>query len=262
MALLGSPVKVAMAMVLELSRSVVRSLGKMAVDALLPPRCLACGTAVESSGALCATCFGGFTFIAAPMCRVCGIPLEAAHGDELICGGCLRERPDFNRARAVFIYDATSRGLLLAFKHGDRTDAGVHLARWMRRAGEPLIESCDVIVPVPLHRWRLLWRAYNQAALLANALGKLSGKSTVPDALIRTRATPSQGHMDRGARRRNVKDAFRVNRARAILGKKVLLIDDVLTTGATVEACTRALLAAGAQAVDVLVLGRVPFHRS
>jgi ComF family protein len=239
----------------------VRAVGRMVVNAILPPRCLACGATVESSGALCAACFSGFTFIAAPVCRVCGIPLELAHDDDLICGGCLRERPDFNRARAVFVYDATSRGLLLAFKHGDRTDAGVHLARWMRRAGHALIETCDVIVPVPLHRWRLLWRSYNQAALLANAVGKLAGKSTVPDALIRTRATPSQGHLSRNDRRRNVKDAFKVNRVRAIEGKKVLLIDDVLTTGATVEACTRALLAAGAQAVDVLVLGRVPTTR-
>jgi ComF family protein len=254
--------KAAMIAVLQLSRSVVRSFGKMAVDALLPPRCLACGARVDSSGALCAACFSGFTFIAAPICRVCGIPLDVAHDDDLICGGCLRARPDFNRARAVFVYDATSRGLLLAFKHGDRTDAGVHLARWMRRAGEPLLDACDVIVPVPLHRWRLLWRAYNQAALLANALGRLTGRTTVPDALVRIRATPSQGHLDRTARRRNVKDAFAVNRPRAIAGKKVLLIDDVLTTGATVEACTRALLAAGAQAVDVLVLGRVPFHRN
>jgi ComF family protein len=262
MAFLGRSMKVAMAVVLQVSRSFVRNLGKMAVDALLPPRCLACGAAVDSSGALCAPCFGGFTFIAAPMCRVCGIPLEVAHDDDLICGGCLRDRPDFNRARAVFVYDATSRGLLLAFKHGDRTDAGVHLARWMRRAGEPLIDACDLIVPVPLHRWRLPWRSYNQAALLANALGKLTGKATVPDALVRTRATASQGHLDRSARRRNVKDAFRVNRPQAIADKKILLIDDVLTTGATVEACTRALLAAGAQAVDVLVLGRVPFHRN
>lgn len=236
----------------------VRMAGKMAIDALLPPRCLACGMAVESTGALCASCFSGFTFITAPMCRVCGIPLEIAHDDDLICGSCLRERPDFNRARAVFVYDATSRGLLLAFKHGDRTDAGVHLARWMRRAGSELIDYCDVMVPVPLHRWRLLWRAYNQAALLANALNKLTGKVTVPDALVRLRPTPSQGHLNRDARRRNVKGAFSVKRVRAIQGKKVLLIDDVLTTGATVEACTRALLAAGARAVDVLVLGRVP----
>ncbi|TAL02018.1 MAG: ComF family protein [Rhodospirillaceae bacterium] len=233
----------------------------MAVDALLPPRCLGCGAAVDAPGALCATCFSGFTFIAAPMCRVCGLPLATVADDDLICGGCLRERPDFDRARAVFVYDATSKGLLLRFKHGDRTDAAVHLARWMHRAGSVLIETCDVIVPVPLHRWRLLWRTYNQAALLSNALGRLTSKPTVPDALTRIKATPTQGHLDRTARRRNVSGAFRVRRIRAVRDKRVLLVDDVFTTGATAEACTRALLAAGARAVDVLVLGRVPALR-
>src|SRR5580700_10059791 len=124
-------------MALELSSAVatLRAAGRMAVDAVLPPRCLGCGAAVDAPGALCAACFSGFTFIAAPMCRVCGLQLGAVADDDLICGGCLRERPDFNRARAVFVYDATSKGLLLRFKHGDRTDAAVHLARWMRRAG-------------------------------------------------------------------------------------------------------------------------------
>jgi ComF family protein len=237
--------------------AVLKHAGRMAIDALLPPRCLGCGAEVDASGALCATCFGGFTFIAAPMCRVCGVPLEAASDVDLMCGECLRARPDYNQARAVFLYDDASKGLLLRFKHGDRTDAAVHLARWMGRAGGALLESCDLIVPVPLHRWRLLWRGYNQAALLANALGRIARKPAVPDALVRTRATPSQGHMDRNARRRNVGGAFKVHRPHVVTGKRVLLIDDVLTTGATAEGCTRALLAAGAKTVDVLVLGRV-----
>src|SRR5690349_16775320 len=122
--------------------ALVRTAGKVAVNALLPPRCLVCGATVDTPGALCATCFSGFTFVAAPLCRVCGIPLDVAHDDDLICGACLRERPDFNRARAVFVYDAASRRLLLAFKHRDRTDAAVHLARWMCRAGDSLIEVC------------------------------------------------------------------------------------------------------------------------
>src|SRR5438132_598347 len=171
--------------------AVVRNAGRMAVDALLPPRCLGCGAHVGAPGALCASCFGAFTFIAAPLCRVCGLPLETDTDERLMCGGCLRARPDFDRARAVFVYDDHSKALLLRFKHGDRTDAAVHLARWMQRAGDTLVDSCDVIVPVPLHRWRLLWRGYNQAALLANALARLAAKRCVPDALLRTRATPS-----------------------------------------------------------------------
>ena len=174
------------------------------------------------------------------------------------CGACLRERPDYNRARGVFVYDNASKGVVLKFKHGDRTDAAVHLARWLQRAGADLIADADVIVPVPLHRWRLLWRSYNQSALLANALGRLAGKPVIPDALVRAKSTPSQGRLDRTARRRNMAGAFRVHRPKGVDGKRILLIDDVLTTGATVEACTRALLAEGAQRVDVLVLGRVP----
>jgi ComF family protein len=238
--------------------STVRTVGRMAVDAVLPPRCLSCGTIVDMAGALCPDCFNGFTFIAQPFCRICGISLQAAVPEEPVCGACLRERPDYNRARAVFVYNAASKSLLLKLKHGDRTDAAVHLSRWMQRAGAELLDACDVIVPVPLHRWRLLWRSYNQAALLANALGKIAGKPVVPDALARIKATPSQGRLDRQSRRRNVARAFAVTRGPMIAGKRVLLIDDVLTSGATAEACTRALLAGGAQQVDVLVLGRVP----
>lgn len=236
----------------------LRLAGRLAVNAVLPPRCLACGATVDAPGALCPTCFGGFTFIAPPQCRVCGVPLPDAVGETLLCGGCLRERPDFNQARAVFVYDAASKPLLLRFKHGDRTDAAVHLARWMHRAGEELVARSEVIVPVPLHRWRLLWRTYNQAALLANALGRLARKPVVPDALTRIRGTPSQGHLSRAARRRNLAQAIRAHRPAAVAGRRVLLVDDVLTTGATADACTRALLAAGARQVDVLVLGRVP----
>jgi ComF family protein len=128
----------------------------------------------------------------------------------------------------------------------------------MMRAGADLIADCDVIVPVPLHRWRLLSRAYNQAALLARALARISGKPVIADALLRTKRTPSQGQFNREGRHRNVARAFVVSRAVAVAGKKVLLIDDVLTTGATADACARALLAGGTRRVDVLVLGRVP----
>ena len=238
--------------------STLRAASRMAVDAVLPPRCLSCGTVVDLAGALCPDCFNGFTFIAQPFCRVCSIPLQAAAPDEPVCGTCLRERPDYNRARAVFVYNDASKSLLLKLKHGDRTDAAVHLARWMQRAGADVLETCDIIVPVPLHRWRLLWRSYNQSALLANALGRIARKKVVADALVRIKPTPSQGRLDRKSRQRNVARAFAVRRGPAIAGKRVLLVDDVLTSGATAEACTRALLAGGARQVDVLVLGRVP----
>jgi ComF family protein len=245
-------------MALESALSFARNASRLMLDAVLPPQCLVCNAAVDRPGTLCVGCFSKFTFITAPHCDHCGVPLETPAIDDVICGACLTERPAFERARAVFLYNADSRGLVLKFKHGDRTDAAVTLARWMQRAGTALVEKCDVIVPVPLHRWRLLMRMYNQAALLANALGGLAEKPVVPDALVRTKATKSQGHMDRTARRRNVSKAFAVKRLPAIEGRRILLIDDVLTSGATANACAATLLKAGAAAVDVLVVARVP----
>ena len=176
--------------------SILRGAGRMAVNAILPPRCLACGDTVNDGGALCPACFAHFTFITPPCCRVCGLSLESIGSEDLICGGCIQDRPAFNRARAVFVYDEYSKFLPLKLKHGDRTDAAVHLARWMKRAGA----ESDLIVPVPLHRWRLLWRTYNQAALLSNALGRLAGKPAVPNVLVRDKATPSQGRRGHAAR--------------------------------------------------------------
>lgn len=235
---------------------------RIVLNALLPPQCLACTAVVDDAGALCGACFGRMTFIAPPLCAVCGIGLDGPVLDEgALCGACLAAPPIYGRARAVFVYDDASRGLVLKLKHGDRTDAAVYLARWMQRAGAELLSGCDVIVAVPLHRWRLLMRTYNQAALLANALGTLTGKAVAVDALRRVKATPSQGGLSRNARARNVGGAFAVRAPAPVAGKRVLLIDDVFTTGATAEACTRTLLAAGAGAVDVLVLARVPAPR-
>lgn len=233
---------------------------RMVLNALLPPRCLACTAVVDDAGALCGDCFGRMTFVAPPLCAACGAPFEEpAVTEGSLCGACIAAPPGYARARAVFLYDESSRGLVLKLKHGDRTDAAVHLARWMQRSGVELLSGCDVIVPVPLHRWRFLLRTYNQSALLANALGKLAGKTVAVDALRRIKATPSQGGLSRTARVRNVGGAFTVRGD--IVGKRVLLIDDVFTTGATAEACTRVLRDAGAAAVDVLVLARVPAPR-
>lgn len=235
---------------------------RIVLNALLPPQCLACAAVVDDAGALCGDCFGRITFVAPPLCAACGMGLDGpAFSDETLCGACIAAAPVYGRARAVFIYDEASRGLVLKLKHGDRTDAAVYLARWMQRAGAELLNGCEAIVPVPLHRWRLLMRTYNQAALLANALGRQAGKTVVVDALRRVKATPSQGGLSRAARARNVGGAFAVKAPAPIAGKRILLIDDVLTTGATAESCARALLDAGAAAVDVLVLARVPALR-
>lgn len=241
---------------------------RQALDAVLPPLCLCCGTVVAESGSLCPDCWSRVGFLSEPLCHACGHPFEVhpggghpgAEGD-ILCGPCLAKAPPWRRARAVLRYDAASKPLILRFKHADRLEGAAAFARWMARAGGELLADTQVIVPVPLHRWRLLARRYNQAAVLAQALGRLSGVTVAPDALVRLRRTAVQGHMDREERRRNVAGAFAVpeRRRRLVQGRRVLLVDDVLTTGATTGECTRTLLKAGAESVDVLTLGRVVF---
>ncbi len=233
--------------------------GSRLLDIVLPPRCLKCGTAIDAVGAMCADCWPDVAFLAPPHCAACGLPFEFDLGPEALCGACARERPVFARARAAFRYEDGSKDLILRFKHADRTDAAPAFARWMVRAGDVLVADADLIAPVPLHWLRLFARRYNQAALLASALGALSGKPAVNDLLLRRRRTPSQGGLGAAARRRNVVGAFTVHprhRVR-VADKRVLLVDDVLTTGATATACAGALLRAGAATVDVLTLARV-----
>jgi ComF family protein len=243
----------------ELMVAGARRGGSLLLDALLPPQCLACRAIVERAGQLCATCWRGMSFIAPPYCACCGLPFEVEAGQDALCGECLATPRAFDRARAVLRYDGSSRGPILAFKHGDRTDAAPAFARWLLPAVGDLLAEADLIVPVPLHRWRLWRRRYNQAALLALRLRRLARKPVAPDLLQRRRATPSQGRLSRAERLRNVTGAFAVppRRRAAVAGKRILLVDDVMTTGATVEACARALRKAGASHVDVACLARV-----
>lgn len=227
------------------------------LDALLPPRCLSCGASVDRQGGLCSTCWGALSFIAPPYCGCCGLPFDYAVEGENLCGACMAAPPPFARARAVLVYDDGARPLVLGFKHGDRLHGAAAYGTWLARAGAELLNDADLLVPVPLHRWRLFRRRYNQAAILAYAASKRCRVPVAPDLLTRRRATPTQGGLNRSGRARNVKGAFALRRGRSVVGKRIVLVDDVLTTGATLAECARILLKGGAARVDVLTLARV-----
>jgi ComF family protein len=237
----------------------LRRAAGLALDSVLPPRCLRCGTTVDAVGALCPECWGRMAFLGAPHCACCGYPFEFEMGPAALCAACSRAHPAYDRARAVLRYDDSSRDLVLAFKHADRTDGAPAYGRWLARAGAELLADIDLIAPVPLHWSRLFARRYNQAALLALALARETGLPAVPDLLVRRRRTRSQGRLSAAARERNVTGAFALHPRRSdrVAGRRVLLVDDVLTTGATVEACARLLRREGAAAVEVLTLARV-----
>ncbi|MFO1128961.1 MAG: ComF family protein [Rhodospirillales bacterium] len=232
--------------------------GRLLLDLLVPPQCLACGETMMSEQALCAGCWQSLRFIGRPLCQVCGIPLDFELGGGAVCGGCARRRPRYLRARAALVYDDASRPLILAFKNADRTDAAPAFAGWMVRAGDTVLDGADGLVPVPLHWSRLFARRYNQAALLAAAIGRLTGLPVCPDALIRTRRTEKMRAMGARARSRNVAGAFaaRPRAGRWLVGRTIVLVDDVMTTGATIDGCVAALLAGGARQVSVLALAR------
>ncbi len=231
----------------------------MALDGILPPRCLSCGVSVDRQGHLCADCWKALTLLGPPCCSRCGYPFEHDMPPGTVCGACTNRPPRFMRARAVFRYDDASRTLILRFKHADELHGAPAFGQWLARAGADLCRDADLIAPVPLHRWRLLARRYNQAALLAQSLSRISGTPVAVDLLKRRRRTPPQGRLSAPARRRNVRGAFalRPGASKFLQGGRILLVDDVLTTGATADECARVLAASGAAAVDVLTLARV-----
>lgn len=230
------------------------------LDLVYPPLCVCCRRPVADPYNLCSQCWSKASFLDGPECARCGAPFELDSGPGTLCAACHAHPPAFERARSVMRYDDASKAPILALKRADRLDVVPAFARWLARSGRSLLDEADLIVPVPLHRRRLWSRRFNQAALLANALSRLSRVPTDPLLLVRTRATKSQGVMPSArARRRNVRGAFEVapGKDAAIRGRRVLLVDDVFTTGATLEACAKALKRAGAAEVLALTLARV-----
>jgi ComF family protein len=229
-----------------------------AVDVAFPARCGVCRGAVSEHNSLCAECWNKVHFITDPLCHRCGLPFEYELGESALCARCMAQPPVFTEARSVFRYDEHSRAPLLALKYHDQTQLAPVLAEWLARAGRPYLEKTQAILPVPLHYWRFVQRRYNQAALLAQALAKQSGIQMLPDTLVRTRATHTQSGLTRRQREANMRGAFRVPDARRkhVCGLSVLLVDDVMTTGATLDACARALHDAGVVDVYVLTLAR------
>ncbi len=227
------------------------------VDLVLPPRCPGCRCIVAADGSFCAACWQDLAFITAPLCARCGVPFEHDRGAGAECGACLAEPPRYTAARAALVYGGPARRVLLALKHGDRQHLARIMAGHMARAAGPLLGTDVLIVPVPLH-WRRLWqRGFNQAALLARALARGSGAPIAVDALVRAKPTAISRGLGRSARARNVRGAFRVRDRALVRGRRIVLVDDVLTTGATADACARVLRRAGAQEVHVLTFARV-----
>jgi ComF family protein len=232
---------------------------QLALDVALPPLCPSCREPVGDGAGLCAPCWSKLSLIERPFCEKLGIPFTYDPGPGVYSMQAIADPPAYARARAAVRYDEVARTLVHALKYGDRLDLAPTMARWMARAGADLLPEADLIVPVPLH-WRRLWaRRFNQSAALSGFISQQSGPPVSITALKRAKATPQQVGLSRTARAANVQGAFRVDAAgkAEIRRKHVLLVDDVLTSGATVDACARALLRGGARQVDVLVFARV-----
>lgn len=237
-----------------------RRLWRGLVDVALPPSCMACRAAVDEPGCLCGPCWSRLDFIAPPFCDRLGTPLPYGFGEGRLLSPAAREAPPaYGRARAVAAFGEVARDLIHALKYADRLDIAPPMGRMMARAGADILSDAQALVPVPLHRLRLWRRRFNQSAALAGVIGGEAGLPVRAGWLERPRATVPQVGLDRAARARNVQGAFAVpEMAKGELrGRRLVLVDDVLTTGATIDACVKALLRAGAGRVDVLVFARV-----
>ena len=248
----------------QLVKRTGQRIGKGVAGLIWPQRSLITHRELAGPGALEPELWAKLQFLSEPLCARCGMQFEIAVEPGQVCGACTAKPPAYDRARAALIYGDVSRELVLGLKYQGRRDGLAALSGWMGSAGKELLAEADLIVPVPLHYFRLVRRGFNQSGWLAASLSKSSGVRFSVDALKRTRATPIQGRLSADGRRRNVQGAFRVRNGRKKLveGKRIVLVDDVMTTGATAEACALTLKRAGAACVDVITLARVAGPRS
>ncbi len=239
-------------------KNIFKTLLKNIVNYLFPPQCPYCEKIIDSKQLLCDECYHKIHFIQAPKCYWCSVPLpiETDTGEKMLCAKCLSKRPLYDMARSVFVYDHFSRLLILKFKYYDRNDLRHILVHYLLKAGNDLFDKTDLVIPVPMFWLRRLKRQYNQSSVLAELLAKKIHKPYYPDVLYRTHHTETQTHKTSKERKQNLKDAFQARHVELIQGKRILLIDDVLTTGATAESCTKVLKKNGAKAVYVLTVAR------
>ncbi len=237
----------------------LRTFGRAGLNLLYPPVCMACKAGTGASDALCAACWREMAFISPPYCERLGTPFPVDYGGPLLSPAAIADPPVFARARAVALYDGAARQLVHRLKFGDRLELAKGMGRMMAAAGGELLRENDVIVPVPLHRTRAWTRRFNQATELGRVIARHSGLPLDISLLVRRRATPTQVGLTRAQRRDNLQGAFEVpGEARlAVEGRRILLVDDVLTTGATANAAARVLLRTGAARVDILTFARV-----
>lgn len=223
------------------------------LNIIIPHKCMLCNTIVDEG--LCSDCWGRINFISEPVCQVCGVPFEYDSEHEL-CSSCIKKSPAFDKASSVFLYDEFSRPLITKFKYSDNLHFLPYLAKMLNSKTAEL--KADFIVPVPMHYSKMIFRKYNQSALLAKELGKISHRYVLFDGLIKTRNNPPQASLARDDRKGNVKDAFNINpkRQNVLKGKNILLVDDVMTTGSTISECAKLLKSAGAVKVFVATLSR------
>lgn len=245
-------------MTLTLNQRFIKYSVSTLLNLVLPPRCPMTGELVGAQGTIDPTFWSQLNFVHSPLCTTCGMAFPHEMEQDMVCGSCLQDPPPYDAARSILRYDDASASMILKFKHTDGTTLAPVFGNWLARYHDQFSDA-DMIIPVPLHRWRLLKRRYNQAALLANSLSTAMRIPHIPHLLRRTRHTTPQGHKSKAERQDNIKAAFTVPNKfqHRLKDKRIILIDDVYTSGATIHECTRTLLRHGAHSVKVLTLAKV-----